>query len=211
MNELVVLNELTSISNNGFRFPVNIILNIDVDMFTTEEELLTNYYGFYYAIVKYLNIQSVLEIGVRAGYSMVAMLLANKNLKYVGIDNDCNLSGGLSGSYKHAEGLLKEYGTNQESSITIKDSHTIEQLVETFDLIHVDGDHTTGGCRQDLELVRNNARYLLVDDIDFCSEGEYNVRQAVDEFLSIYKYRSVYIPSHRGHRLIFLNGDSNVN
>lgn len=210
MNELGVLNELTSISNS-FKFPVHVILNIDVDMFTTETELLTNYYGFYYAVIKYLNIQSVLEIGVRAGYSMVAMLCANESLRYTGIDNDSNLSGGLSGCYKHAEELLGEYCINPESSITIKDSHTIEYLTENFDLVHIDGDHTTIGCKQDLELVRNNAKYLIVDDIDFCSKGEHNVRQAVDDFLSTYKYKSIYIPSYRGHRVIFLEGEHNVN
>lgn len=188
-----------------FKFPEDVIMDVDKESFVNEPQLFTNYYGWYYAIVKFLKIQSVLEIGVRAGYSMISMLLANKDLIYFGIDNNSNMHGGLVGSYIHAEKLLRLYG-NKKSSILIVDSHNIDHISThlLFDLVHVDGDHTTDGCRQDLALVWGIAKYILVDDIDFCCREGYDVKQVVDEFLSIYKNQSFFLPSFRGHRLIIV-------
>jgi hypothetical protein len=123
-----------------------------------------DYYPSYTRFIRERRISSVVEIGVRCGYSMAAMLRGNPDLMYLGIDTDGGNDGGIPGSMAHAEVLRQRYGHARTGFIKA-DSHTLTELPHRFDLGYIDGDHSTSGCLQDLDLCAPWCNLLLVDDV----------------------------------------------
>jgi predicted O-methyltransferase YrrM len=150
-------------------------------------------YRIKHGIAAELRPKSILEIGVRAGYSALAFLAACPGACYIGLDAENGAHGGQGGPWiPWARGLLKPYN----ASIRITNTQHIRSLRGAFlqiwgremgadlslgfDLIHVDGDHTEAGCSHDLGLalgVLAPGGAVLADD--YRSGG---VRRAVDEF-----------------------------
>jgi hypothetical protein len=64
------------------------------------------YYRLKFAIVKALQPKSILEVGVRFGYSARAFLEASPAAKLLGIDLDCDLYGGQKGALEWARPAL---------------------------------------------------------------------------------------------------------
>lgn len=153
---------------------------------------LESYYRGLYAIAAELAPRSIVEIGVRAGYSAFAMLCACPHARaglkdlacrvtyYLGIEADWdeargeNTHGGRHGAWRHAERLLAPF----DAQILLAASHNIRRL-PAADLIYVDGDHSLTGCAADLDLAGESMpRCILVDDYDNIPE----VRTACDAF-----------------------------
>lgn len=118
-------------------------------------------YRIKWAIAKALMPSSILEIGVRYGYSAFAFLDACPSSEYLGIDNDSDSSGGVSGSLRWAQLKLKQY----ENARAVKnDTQTMTGLPgETWDLIHVDGQQDGAGTIHDLNLAVEQAHWILID------------------------------------------------
>jgi predicted O-methyltransferase YrrM len=152
-----------------------------------------DYYSWYQAITTFLSPKKVGEIGVRFGYSSTAMLSGNNSIeKLVGWDNESYHSDCL----KYARHGLKNRFPDVTISLNIANSQKMYCLGHDFDLIHVDGDHSTEGAKHDLCLAWNALKvggWLLCDDLSF---GD--VKLAYDAFLSDLDIASYYVPTVRG-------------
>jgi hypothetical protein len=143
---------------------------------------------------------SILEFGVRAGYSAAAFLSARPHASYIGVDADNGVDGGIIGFTDWAAQMLPRKFPN--ARIAIHKANT--QLPLSFslpavDLFHVDADHSYKGCLRDLETAeRIGAKWVLVDDITFLP----TVKQAAETFLAKRRYGHVLFPSFRGDLLI---------
>ena len=118
----------------------------------------------------------IAEIGVRAGYSGLAMLLAAPGAKYIGFEADQGTFGGMRGFTASAVPRVLE-GFDHE--IRYVDSQSLLAIDDEIDLFHVDGDHSYDGAMHDLELAWRCSKYVLVDDYDFIRP----VQAAVDHFI----------------------------
>ena len=118
-------------------------------------------YQLKWAISKALAPDSILEIGVRYGYSAFAFLGATPGCWYLGLDNDGDESGGVRGSLKWAASKLRNYA---KASVLKTDTQKLDKLPgDVWDLIHVDGKQTGASTNHDMSLALNQARYILID------------------------------------------------
>jgi predicted O-methyltransferase YrrM len=164
-------------------------------------------YEVKFALARLLQPRSILEIGVRAGYSALAFLTACPEASYVGIDSNSDTHGGFHGALDHARELLAPF---QTVVLEMTSANYGEQLGANpdpsgFDLVHVDGDHSLDGCLADLRLAdRLQPRTILVDDV----LGIPEVQSACDRFLeeTSGRWLSLVIPdTHNGVRLLVTN------
>ena len=135
--------------------------------------------------------KSICEIGVRAGYSAAAFFQSPVLERYVGIDLNGNDEGGFAGSLEYAKKVM-EANPQIDSVLAIGDSQKMSWLPYegTFDLVHIDGDHSYAGATHDLELaIRTRSRWVLIDDFDFISE----VRIATMDLMDKYNVNGWYI------------------
>jgi predicted O-methyltransferase YrrM len=134
------------------------------------------HYQSKYRLALRLRPRSLCEIGVRAGYSAFAFLWACPECFVLGIDNDSETHGGVAGLVRHAQSIL----AGRLFALMLGDSQRLERLPGSFELVHVDGDHSYAGTRHDLELAWQASAAILVDDYHAISE----VRRACDEFFA---------------------------
>ena len=121
-----------------------------------------NYYEHYYSLSQKYKPESILEIGVRYGYSLCSMVAGSiDTVKYVeGWDNDSYSFQSIKIAKDNLVDHLQYKGTYKFMKA---DSHEVA-LNQHFDLIHIDGDHSYQGKLLDLELVKNICKTLIVDD-----------------------------------------------
>jgi predicted O-methyltransferase YrrM len=139
-----------------------------------------NYYENYYALSSYYQPKSILEIGVRYGYSLGSMISASNVIeKVTGIDNDEYSLGSL----EVAKDNIKKYiNSNVELNFSLQDSHKIKKL-EYHDIIHIDGDHSYDGKLQDLKLTIDACKVVIIDDyLEFS-----DVNKSTNDFISYNK------------------------
>lgn len=154
-----------------------------------------------HALVTLLKPSSILEIGVRAGYSAAAFLSAVPTAHYLGLDADNDTHGGWVGAPKWAEKSLREKFPRATVEVQQIDTRHLAQLPRSADLIHVDGCHDFDGALHDLRLaVAVRPQWILFDDITF--DG--NVRQAAGAFLLETGFRNVAFSTVRGDLLVQL-------
>lgn len=152
-----------------------------------------------YEIVARLQPRTIVEIGVRAGYSAFAMLSAAPDAKYLGIDIRTNAHGGLIGGHEHAARILERF---PNAEFLHADSQEMRVLPwEGIDLIHIDGDHSYEGCLHDLNLALDSGvTWALVDDTDYLRQ----VRKAVHEYIGERQDVEWFHDGHRGSALFRL-------
>ena len=139
-----------------------------------------NYYENYYALSSYYQPKSILEIGVRYGYSLGSMISASKVIeKITGIDNDEYIFGALD---KAKENIKKYINSNVELNFSLQNSHDIEKL-EYHDIIHIDGDHSYDGKLKDLKLTIGACKIVIIDD--YLEFGDVN--KSTNDFISYNK------------------------
>lgn len=139
------------------------------------------YYEYYYAISKFYQPSSILEIGVRFGYSLGSMVKASDKIQFVkGVD--CEDPNYGSNTLKTAEINIKKYiNSNIKYEFLLQDSHLIEKLDQKYDLIHIDGDHSYDGKIKDLNLTLDHCKILIIDDYSFFPE----VTKAADDWCKV--------------------------
>jgi cephalosporin hydroxylase len=173
-------------------------------------DTLRRIYQTKYQIARALQPSRIFEIGVRAGYAAAAFLAAMPTAHYVGIDKDDGSHGGVVGYLDHARAMLPGRYPKAVVELHAWDSGDFSIMrrlsigyAQSFNLVHVDGEHTVAGCLRDLwlscELVATRG-YLLVDDYDLLNE----VHNAADQFLTVTQYEALYVPTPHGDMLIQL-------
>lgn len=171
-------------------------------LLTPERERVKDIYAFKFAIAAAIRPESVLEIGVRAGYSAASFLSACAGARYLGLDIDVGGGhGGTAGMVDWAKHTLKKFPNI--SRIEVVDTQKrLPFSLEPVDLAHVDGDHSYAGALRDLELVdKAGAKWILVDDVSYLPD----VAKAASTFLLKTGYRFVTFPTYRGDTLIQTN------
>lgn len=136
-------------------------------------------YRLKWAIAAAIMPMSILEIGVRYGYSAFAFLAPAPGAHYLGLDNDGDVSGGVAGSLKWAASQLRKY---EKASVLKTDTQKLQRLPgDVWDLIHVDGQQDGRSTDHDLSLAVEQARYILIDGY-WWSEENY---KSISNWLSV--------------------------
>jgi SAM-dependent methyltransferase len=156
------------------------------------------YYRTKWAIAKVLKPNSILEIGVRYGYSALAFLDAYPSARYLGIDLDAPSFGGSVGAIDWAREACSEY----QAEMIIADSTKMDRFPgDRYDLIHIDGQQDEQGTMHDLVRAAAQACYILVDGF-FWSRSNF---LSASEFL--FRYRQIIefyevVPGYAGDLLV---------
>lgn len=168
--------------------------------FYVEEDKYTFYgkeaytkFAYYWAYANYFKPETILEIGVRHGYSLLSMALGHsdhipifttkegetnhiyKTPYMLGIDS------AKEATFENVQKWESEYGL-YGLHLYEGDSKNITKFEAAFELIHIDGDHTPEGCLNDLKLcwpALEKGGVLIVDDYISIS----TVKETVDNFL----------------------------
>ena len=121
-----------------------------------------NCYELYYAISKYYNPDTILEIGTRNGYSLYSMMLGSNVLsKVIGYDKDMDCT------VVTRDNLSSHVPSGVHFEIKHEDSQNLSELDGQYRLVHIDADKSFDGTYHDLELTFKKARVVLVGDIGF--------------------------------------------
>jgi 2-polyprenyl-3-methyl-5-hydroxy-6-metoxy-1,4-benzoquinol methylase len=156
------------------------------------------YYKTKWAIGRVLQPASILEIGVRYGYSAAAFLHGSPDATYLGLDLDCDDFGGVKGAIQWARKITDRFSAN----FLVADSQSMNSFPGgVYDLVHVDGQQDGDGSFHDLELAVRQGRYVLADGF-FWTQSNF---QAMSYFL--YRNRDLIefygvIPGYAGELLI---------
>ena len=165
-----------------------------------------NYYQFYFSVGWALQPETYLEIGTRFGYSMIAVARGASGLSRI---VSCDLQSydnphGLP-SQQIAEKNLRSAGYTRDATFLADDSRRLLSHIagETFDLIHVDGDHSFDGACHDIRMCFDLLKpggTMLIDDVD-----QPEVLAAVDrcvEDLGVAERDRGFVPTKHGLSMI---------
>lgn len=131
------------------------------------------------------NIKNVMEIGFNSGFSALLILLTNPNVHVSCFD---------LGEHKYTmpcyEKLKETFG--DRINITIGDStKTLQNVNEIYDLIHIDGGHSTEVANCDIinsYRLSKQGTILIMDDYDFR-----NLHQLWDSYIIKYNLKKLHI------------------
>jgi len=169
------------------------------EKFNTERwfKLFRSQYRIKSAICQQQNPKTILEIGVRAGYSALAFLTVCPNAKYVGIDFE---------TYPQAKTFTKWAKTLLQSfdvEIWKLNTKTITSINLTdIDFCHIDGSHNTAYVLHDLDLcfeILSETGLILLDDM-IIEKVNTAIRAWIEEHEQEINYE--YIVSRTGEMLI---------
>ena len=131
------------------------------------------------------NIKKVMEIGFNAGFSTLLMLLSNPTVHITCFD---------LGEHRYTmpcyEKLKETFG--DRINIIIGDStETLRNINDEYDLIHIDGGHSTEVANSDIinsYRLSKSGTILIMDDYDF-----YNLHELWDSYIDKYKLKPLNI------------------
>ncbi len=157
------------------------------------------YYRTKRAIAAVLRPSSILEIGVRYGYSALAFLDGSPDATYLGWDLDNGSYGGMIGASEWARAELAPFGAR--ATVETQDSQQVVALDRDWGLVHIDGQQNYTGTLHDLDLAAWAATWALVDGCHWsadnwraCSAWLYSTQDA-------YRWAAL-IPGYCGDLLI---------
>jgi predicted O-methyltransferase YrrM len=131
------------------------------------------------------NIKNVMEIGFNAGFSTLLMLLTNPNMHIMCYD---------LGEHKYTMPCylkLKETFGDRISIIIGDSMETLQTNNDMYDLIHIDGGHTTEVADSDIVnsyRLSKQGTILIMDDYDFNT-----LHKLWDDYIVKYKLSSLNI------------------
>jgi len=165
-----------------------------------------NYYEWYSLFASLVKPRSYLEIGVMYGWSAMAILAGWPHVeRMVVIDSEL-----YEIPVEDAVAQILSFRFSNEIKTPFKinafkcDTKKLLRLPvnERFDLIHIDGEHSTEAVKHDLELALvglADRGTIIVDDIRF--DG---VKAGADIFLNKFPEMAVrHVETHQGHYLIW--------
>jgi len=156
------------------------------------------YYQWKYAICKSINPRSILEIGVRYGYSAITFLRASEGATYLDIDNNSESYGGAIGAIEWAKKITENY----ETIFLIADTQAMTTLPGKFyDFIHIDGQQDGDGTYHDLELSLKKGKWILVDGYFWTKENTLSSTHFLEKYKKFIDY-SIIINDYAGELLI---------
>jgi hypothetical protein len=173
---------LPIINNCGEKLEGNIFMlhhtSEYTDVFLNKSKNISN-------LVLNKNIKNVMEIGFNSGFSTLLMLLSNPNMRINCFD---------LGEHKYTipcyEKLRETFG--DRINITIGDStKTLQNVDKKFDLIHIDGGHSTEVADCDIinsYRLSKQGTILIMDDYDF-----YNLHPLWDSYIKKYNLKPLNI------------------
>jgi predicted O-methyltransferase YrrM len=110
------------------------------------------------------NVKNVLEIGFNSGFSTLLMLLTNPYIHITCLD---------LGEHKYTVpcyNVLKETFGDRINMIIGDSKKTLPSIADTYDLVHIDGDHSIAGAESDIinsYRISKKGTILIMDDYDF--------------------------------------------
>jgi hypothetical protein len=125
------------------------------------------------------------EIGVRNGYSAASFGFAHPDASYHGWDLINGGHGGLKSgidTFPYVKGMLSSNFPSLTIALEHRNSQEINHFDVTFDLFHVDGNHSTKGCLHDMKTVMasmSSGGLMIVDDYEYIG----GVKAAVHAFI----------------------------
>lgn len=162
-----------------------------------------DYYKLKWAIAHVLQPTSILEIGVRFGYSAIAFLDASPQAHYLGIDLDTDTFGGVKGAINWAKKKTQGY----DAEFLIADTQTMARFPgEVYDLIHVDGQQDGDGSFHDLEMAIKQGRYILFDGYLWTQANFLAASNFLFDHAEVLEFYGV-IPGYAGDLLIKVSPD----
>lgn len=162
-----------------------------------------DYYRMKFAIAMAVKPASILEIGVRYGYSAISFLSAAPKARFVGIDNNSCTFGGKEGSKHWAQKITFKYDTK----FICADSQKMSCFPgEKYDLIHIDGQQDGDGTYNDLEKAIRKGRYILVDGYFWSKDNMLSIMYFTEKYRQ-YIESIVIIPGYAGECLIKVKED----
>jgi SAM-dependent methyltransferase len=162
-----------------------------------------DYYKLKWAIARVLKPASILEIGVRFGYSAAAFLHGHPAAHYVGIDLDTDYYGGKQGAINWANKITQQFSTE----FIVGDTQKMERFPgNIYDLIHVDGQQDGDSSFRDLELAIKQGRYVLLDGYLWTRENFFAASDFLTRYADLLDFYGV-IPGYAGELLIKVSAE----
>lgn len=161
------------------------------------------YYRLKFAIARALQPKSILEIGVRYGYSARTFLEASPSATLLGIDLDSDSFGGEVGALDWA----RQITANFQADYVVADSQKMKRFPDgIYDLIHVDGQQDGYGTFHDLRRAVSQGRWVLLDGYFWTRSNFLDANDFLLKFKEAISY-VVTIPGYAGELLIKVSED----
>lgn len=116
-------------------------------------------YRFKHDLARSLGPKTILEVGVRYGYSAIAFLQGCPDATYLGIDTDDGTWGGTIGALDWARTIL----VGKKAEIVVGDATDEKWWHERHDLVHLDGPQDEVSWDRLIALALPRARFILLD------------------------------------------------
>jgi len=172
-------------------------------------------YQWYRALACTKAPQRILELGVRYGYAGIAMIQGTRwagihTTLYIGVDGEID---GVESNHIAEESLLlasaisKNGGPGGSVKLVKADTNEVEKVSAAidgygaFDIIHVDGDHSEQGIKNELKLadiwIKPNG-LIVVDDMDI----PYVAKEVHELSVVRYGIEPILLPTFHGTAVI---------